>query len=353
MTAEPVITAVIPTYRRPELLARAVESVLAQTYPHLRVLVCDNASGDQTPAVMQAFVQRDARVIYHRHDTNLGGHANFVFGMNKVRTDYFTVQGDDDFLLPDFYARAMDALHREPEAKMFCGQVVLYDQARGTHSLRPTTRWGEGFHPAGSAARLMMEHHFVWTSCLFDTRILQSMPPFEPASTGDILFMVDAAARFPFVVSMQPCAVFAETGENASARMPVDERIDAYERMRVRALELPNVTASDRQAIAAAAERSGVLCINGFFRSSLLAEDWERFDAAVNYLDSKGALGWGKRARVAIARRRRAPAIALRCMLFVLRRLQAYQKMRRSQWQRLSPDELIALYKHFDPAPTR
>ena len=353
MTAEPVITAVIPTYRRPELLARAVESVLAQTYPHLRVLVCDNASGDQTQAVMEAFVRRDPRVVYHRHDSNLGGHANFVFGMNRVQTDYFTVQGDDDFLLPGFYEHAIQALRDQPEAKVFCGQVVLYDQARGTHSLRPTTRWVEGLHPAGSAARLMMEHHFVWTSCLFDTSVLRSMPPFEPASTGDILFMVDAAARFPLVISLLPCAVFAETGENASARMPVHERIDAYERMRVRAHELPNVAQADRQAIADAAERSGVLCINGFFRSSLLAEDWERFDAAVNYLDSKGALGWGKRARVAIARRRRPPAIALRSMLFVLRRLQAYQKMRRSHWQRLSPDELIALYRHFDPAPTR
>ena len=42
----PTVTAIIPTYRRPRLVRRAIESVLAQTYPHVRVLVCDNASGD-------------------------------------------------------------------------------------------------------------------------------------------------------------------------------------------------------------------------------------------------------------------------------------------------------------------
>lgn len=45
---EPIITAVIPTYRRPRLLRRAIKSVLAQTYPHFQVCVYDNASGDET-----------------------------------------------------------------------------------------------------------------------------------------------------------------------------------------------------------------------------------------------------------------------------------------------------------------
>ncbi len=48
----PQITTVIPTYRRPKLLRRAIESVLAQTYPHLKVTVFDNASGDETPEVV-------------------------------------------------------------------------------------------------------------------------------------------------------------------------------------------------------------------------------------------------------------------------------------------------------------
>lgn len=344
-TADPTITAVIPTFRRPRLLARAVESVLAQTYPNLRVLVCDNHSGDETRQVMEVFIRRDARVMYHCHTRNLGAHANFLFGMDQVRTELFTVQGDDDFLLPDFYEVAVRTLREHRQARFFCGQVVLYDEARGTHALRPSAHWPEGFHAAGTAARLMMEHHFVWTSCVFDSRIRASMPPLENASTGDILFMVDAAARFPFAVSLVPCAVFAETGENASSLMPLEERVGAYELMRRRALALPNVGDADRQLIAAAAQRAALTSVNHLFRSSLMAQDWAKFDAATRYLDSQGALRWGKRLRVALARRREPPSLELRAMLALLRRLGAYQKARRSGWQTLSPEELTKLYR--------
>jgi len=49
---EPLITTIIPTYRRPKLLRRAIKSVLGQTFPHFQVCVYDNASGDETPDVV-------------------------------------------------------------------------------------------------------------------------------------------------------------------------------------------------------------------------------------------------------------------------------------------------------------
>jgi glycosyltransferase involved in cell wall biosynthesis len=59
------ITTVIPTYRRPRLLSRAIRSVLSQNYPHLEVHVYDNGSGDGTPQVVAELAERDPRVKYH------------------------------------------------------------------------------------------------------------------------------------------------------------------------------------------------------------------------------------------------------------------------------------------------
>ena len=53
MSVEPTITTVIPTYRRPELLQRAIRSVLDQSYPHFKICVYDNASNDRTPDVVK------------------------------------------------------------------------------------------------------------------------------------------------------------------------------------------------------------------------------------------------------------------------------------------------------------
>ena len=70
--AKPLITTIIPTYRRPKLLRRAIMSVLNQTSPHFQICVYDNASGDETAAVVAEFSKNDPRVKYHCHTENIG-----------------------------------------------------------------------------------------------------------------------------------------------------------------------------------------------------------------------------------------------------------------------------------------
>src|ERR1700677_5313448 len=78
----PTITTVIPTYRRPMLLKRAVRSVLAQTYPDLLVCIYDNASGDDTADVVSGLAQEDERARYCRNSENIGWLKNFAKGMS-------------------------------------------------------------------------------------------------------------------------------------------------------------------------------------------------------------------------------------------------------------------------------
>src|SRR5260370_6369564 len=79
-------TDVIPTFRVPQMLARALRSVLNQTYPHVRAAVFDNASGDETAAVVSEISRKDPRVSYHAHPENIGAAANFNFGVSRVET---------------------------------------------------------------------------------------------------------------------------------------------------------------------------------------------------------------------------------------------------------------------------
>ena len=60
----PMITTIIPTYRRPKLLRRAILSVLNQTYTNIQVCVFDNASGDETALVVAELARMDNRVKY-------------------------------------------------------------------------------------------------------------------------------------------------------------------------------------------------------------------------------------------------------------------------------------------------
>ena len=81
--SKPLITTIIPTYRRPRLLQRALRSVLAQSYPNFCVCVYDNASGDETERVVREFMKYDSRVQYIQRSENIGAARNFDDAMRR------------------------------------------------------------------------------------------------------------------------------------------------------------------------------------------------------------------------------------------------------------------------------
>jgi hypothetical protein len=115
---EPLITTVIPTFRRPQMLRRAVRSVLYQTVGDFRICIYDNASNDETEAVARELCRVDSRVEYFRRGDNIGAHANFVDGANRVRTPFFHWLPDDDLLLPNFFEAAIQGFEQHPEASL-------------------------------------------------------------------------------------------------------------------------------------------------------------------------------------------------------------------------------------------
>lgn len=116
--SEPIVTTVIPTYRRPAMLRRAIQSVLRQTFPDFRICVYDNASGDETAAVVEEFRKEDSRVEYISRPTNIGAYRNFVDGAARVETPYFSFLPDDDIVLPHFFEAALEGFRRHPEAAL-------------------------------------------------------------------------------------------------------------------------------------------------------------------------------------------------------------------------------------------
>src|ERR1700740_1601898 len=114
----PLITTVIPTYRRPSMVRRAIRSVLNQGFPDFRLCIYDNASGDETATVVEEFRRKDSRVEYVCRPRNVGAHANFVDGANRVETPFFSFLPDDDLMLPGFFKAALAGFRHHPEAAM-------------------------------------------------------------------------------------------------------------------------------------------------------------------------------------------------------------------------------------------
>lgn len=97
------IYAVVPTYNRPELLRKNLDSLLAQTRPLDRIVLVDNASGPETAAMLQRFGYFDNEKIEHiRLDTNTGASGGFKTGMVRaIESGADWIWGMDDDAFPD------------------------------------------------------------------------------------------------------------------------------------------------------------------------------------------------------------------------------------------------------------
>lgn len=104
----PLLTIIIPTYNRPALLKRAVDSALNQTLTDVEVLVVDDGS---TTAVT---LPPHERLQVLRLEPNQGGAVARNRGVETARSRWITYLDDDDVLLPDMAAKAMQAVQNPP-----------------------------------------------------------------------------------------------------------------------------------------------------------------------------------------------------------------------------------------------
>ncbi|MDB4766611.1 glycosyltransferase [bacterium] len=195
----PLITTVIPTYKRPRLLKRAIASVQAQTFKDIRICVHDNASGDQTEGVVRDLARQDERIHYIRNPENVGGIANMKKGIAAVKSEFFSLLSDDDFIFPDFYRQAIHQAQTHPEASTFCSKTTTIDLFNKKFERR-NKLWEAGlYEPTPENIERVYHDHFVSTGVVFKTFLRDQIGMFD-SSGSDRLYVTMAAAHSPFVV---------------------------------------------------------------------------------------------------------------------------------------------------------
>ncbi|MGV0106874.1 glycosyltransferase family 2 protein [Nostoc sp. DSM 114160] len=125
MALKTKVSIVIPTYNRSELLKTSLQSALAQDYPDFQVLVLDNASSDDTEAVVCSFA--DSRITYIRNETNIGMFRNWQRAIEVNSSPYVAILSDDDILLPNFIHESVLALDNHPDAGFSVAQAEIID----------------------------------------------------------------------------------------------------------------------------------------------------------------------------------------------------------------------------------
>ena len=105
------VSAVIPAYNSGESIARAIESVLCQTYPADEIIVVDDGSTDNTAEMVQSFGER---VIFIRQE-NAGASVARNTGIQAARFDWIAFLDADDEWVPEKLRLQVELLQRHPE----------------------------------------------------------------------------------------------------------------------------------------------------------------------------------------------------------------------------------------------
>lgn len=111
MTPFPEVTLIIPTHNRAKLLLATVESALAQTQPFAKIIVIDDASPDDTLALLKRYEGKISVV----EATKIGVQRARNLGVALATTDYVTFCDDDDLLYPDLVEQVSTCISAHPD----------------------------------------------------------------------------------------------------------------------------------------------------------------------------------------------------------------------------------------------
>jgi glycosyltransferase involved in cell wall biosynthesis len=124
----PLVSIGLPVFNGGRYLAEAIESILSQTYRHFELILCDNASTDDTEQICRRFAARDNRIRYFRNAANVGLARNFNLAAERASGKYFRWAACDDRIAPRYLARCVEALEADSTMVLCHTQVKVIDE---------------------------------------------------------------------------------------------------------------------------------------------------------------------------------------------------------------------------------
>lgn len=120
----PKVVALMPAWNAETFIVPVLESLDAQTYPNLQILISDDASTDRTAKICEEFEARHANFRLVRQPRNLGWIRNVNALLSKAEGEYFFFAFHDDLLRPSYVECLVDALDSNPRAVLAFSDMI-------------------------------------------------------------------------------------------------------------------------------------------------------------------------------------------------------------------------------------
>jgi glycosyltransferase involved in cell wall biosynthesis len=173
MVAEDAVSVIIPTHLRPDLLAEAIASILAQTHPAHEIIVVDDAQdGSTQEAVQQAANRSGVPILYFANHTTPGACGSRNYGAHKASSGLIAFLDDDDLWRPRFLEDTLSAMRATSADFVMCG--LYRHEEQGLSELRMT--------PNGLTSQNVVAEprSMTGSNVLYNKKVFESVGGFDP-----------------------------------------------------------------------------------------------------------------------------------------------------------------------------
>jgi glycosyltransferase involved in cell wall biosynthesis len=204
----PVVTTIIPAYKAAGTIARALDSVLAQSRPPEEILVVDDGSPDDLVGALRPYAER----VTLLRKPNGGAASARNLGLDRARGELIAFLDADDYWEPHKLERQLASFHANPELGLSCSR--WFTQVPGSPRVAPPTRADADFDrvleaKGNTAFSVAMK---MWTSTILVRRAVIGTRRFisglEPAEDRDLWVRLVAAA--PVYMTSEPLATYVQ-----------------------------------------------------------------------------------------------------------------------------------------------
>ncbi|MCW3068925.1 MAG: glycosyl transferase, family 2 [Solirubrobacterales bacterium] len=309
MTHTPRVTVIMAVHNEARFIVEAVDSVLAQSFTDFELIISDDGSTDETPAIARSLAQRDpVRLRVLRSEQNQGK----PFALNRAlgirNGEYVAWLDGDDVMHPDKLRRQVAVLDAEPGAAGCCHDAEMFDAFSG-HVIGLFSRVANGSRLRSGGVEMWFDptYRMLPSATMIRASLL---PPggFDErlTYTNDWLFDIEVFRQGPCIAIDDALVRYRRHDENLSTRgetsgVTYEEALMA---MAIVTARYPSLQRRARTVVAA--------LILGQARRAIASRDWPRAaqqaSAAYGIGGVLGLLGVARAVARSATRRRRVRA---------------------------------------------
>ena len=124
MNSQPKISVIVPVYKTEGLLDRCVESIVGQTYKNLEIILVDDGSPDNCPAMCDEWAEKDSRIrVIHKENGGVSSARNAA--LDIATGDYIGFVDSDDWIAPEMYSSLIQKISESGKNIALCSYYAV------------------------------------------------------------------------------------------------------------------------------------------------------------------------------------------------------------------------------------